>query len=174
LDYNFEFVFQWGSFGGGDIRAWMVASDTGYTFRYLPLRPRIGLKADIASGDSDPNDRDLQTFNAMFSKGSILIEHRCWAQQTLKTSILLLNCISTSSYHLMLIGIFSGAKACTTESMGLQAISSIQGSQAVPATSEALYLQRLYGASTATSRSRVPIPTSLQALFCGRAAPEKT
>jgi Alginate export len=47
----------------------MVASDTGYTFRHLPLRPRIGLKADIASGDSDPNDRDLQTFNAMFFKG---------------------------------------------------------------------------------------------------------
>ena len=69
LDYNFEFVFQWGSFGRGDIRAWMVASDTGYTFRHLPFRPRIGLKADIASGDSDPNDRDLQTFNAMFFKG---------------------------------------------------------------------------------------------------------
>jgi hypothetical protein len=47
----------------------MVASDTGYTFRNLPLRPRIGLKADIASGDSDPYDRDLQTFNAMYFKG---------------------------------------------------------------------------------------------------------
>jgi hypothetical protein len=69
LDYNFEFVFQWGSFGRGEIRAWMVASDTGYTFRNWPLRPRIGLKADIASGDSDPNDRDLQTFNAMFFRG---------------------------------------------------------------------------------------------------------
>jgi hypothetical protein len=69
LDYNFEFVFQWGSFGRGDIRAWMVASDTGYTFRNLPLLPRIGLKTDIASGDRDPNDRDIQTFNAMFFKG---------------------------------------------------------------------------------------------------------
>ncbi|MFZ2399393.1 MAG: alginate export family protein [Smithella sp.] len=69
LDYNFEFVFQWGSFGRGDIRAWMIASDTGYTFRHWPLRPRIGLKADIASGDRDPNDRNLQTFNAMFFKG---------------------------------------------------------------------------------------------------------
>ena len=74
LDYNFEFLYQWGSFGNGDIRAWTAASDTGYTISSLPLRPRIGLRADIASGDGDPADPDLQTFNPLFPKGAYFSE----------------------------------------------------------------------------------------------------
>jgi hypothetical protein len=35
-DYNFEAVFQWGSFGRDEIIAWTAASDTGYTFRGIP------------------------------------------------------------------------------------------------------------------------------------------
>jgi hypothetical protein len=74
LDYNFEALYQWGSFGNGDIRAWTVASDTGYTFASLPLRPRLGLRADIASGDEDPANPDLQTFNPLFPKGAYFSE----------------------------------------------------------------------------------------------------
>jgi hypothetical protein len=74
LDYNFEALYQWGSFGNGDIRAWTVASDTGYTFAVLPLHPRIGLRADIASGDKDPVNKDLQTFNPLFPKGAYFSE----------------------------------------------------------------------------------------------------
>ncbi|HEY6008070.1 MAG TPA: alginate export family protein [Geobacteraceae bacterium] len=74
LDYNFEALFQWGSFGNGAIRAWTVASDTGYTFTALPLRPRLGLRADIASGDEDPANPDLQTFNPLFPKGAYFSE----------------------------------------------------------------------------------------------------
>ena len=74
LDYNFEALYQWGSFGDGDIRAWTVASDSGYTFTTLPLRPRPGLRADIASGDEDPANRDLQTFNPLFPKGAYFSE----------------------------------------------------------------------------------------------------
>ncbi len=74
LDYNFEALYQWGSFGDGDIRAWTVASDTGYTFVSLPFRPRLGLRADIASGDDDPADPDLQTFNPLFPKGAYFSE----------------------------------------------------------------------------------------------------
>ena len=74
LDYNFEFLYQWGSFGTGDIRAWTAASDTGYTFAGLPLRPRLGLRADIASGDDDPANPDLQTFNPLFPKGAYFSE----------------------------------------------------------------------------------------------------
>src|SRR5262249_49300902 len=70
LDYNYEFVYQFGSFGKGRINAWTAASDTGYTFECVRLRPRIGLKADVTSGDKDPNDPDLQTFNALFPKGA--------------------------------------------------------------------------------------------------------
>jgi hypothetical protein len=74
LDYNFEALFQWGSLDNGDIRAWTVASDTGYTLMSLPLRPRLGLRADIASGDEDPNNPDLQTFNPLFPKGAYFSE----------------------------------------------------------------------------------------------------
>jgi hypothetical protein len=74
LDYNFEFIYQWGSFGNGDIRAWTAASDTGYTFDYLPLSPRLALKADITSGDNNPNNPDLQTFNPLFPKGAYFSE----------------------------------------------------------------------------------------------------
>ena len=75
LDYNFEFVYQWGSFGNGDIRAWTAASDTGYTSERLPLRPRFGLRADIASGDEDPDSPDLQTFDPLFPKGAYFSEN---------------------------------------------------------------------------------------------------
>src|ERR1043166_527932 len=69
-DYNFEFVYQFGNFGNGDIRAWTAASDTGFTFQDAPLKPRLGLRADITSGDGNPNDADLQTFNPLFPRGS--------------------------------------------------------------------------------------------------------
>lgn len=64
------FRYQFGSFGKGRINAWTFASDTGYTFDNAPLRPRLGFKADVTSGDKDPNDPDLQTFNALFPKGA--------------------------------------------------------------------------------------------------------
>jgi len=73
-DYNFEAVFQWGSFGQGNIRAWTAASDTGYTVRSWSVHPRFGLKADIASGDKDQRDPNLQTFNALFPKGAYFNE----------------------------------------------------------------------------------------------------
>jgi hypothetical protein len=69
-DWNCEFVYQFGEFGSGDISAWTAASDTGYTLAQVPWTPRIGLKADVTSGDDNPNNRDLQTFNPLFPKGA--------------------------------------------------------------------------------------------------------
>ena len=68
-NYNFEGVFQWGTFGDGDIRAWTLASDTGYTFVNVPGTPRVGLRADVISGDTDRDDEDLGTFNPLFPRG---------------------------------------------------------------------------------------------------------
>lgn len=67
-DYNVEGVYQTGSFGQADIRAWTVATDFGYTFKSLPFQPRLGLKVDLASGDDNPADGRLETFNALFPK----------------------------------------------------------------------------------------------------------
>lgn len=68
-DWNAEAVYQFGTFGRGDIQAWGFGSDTGYTFSKSPWTPRLSLKANIVSGDDDPADADLQTFNALFPKG---------------------------------------------------------------------------------------------------------
>src|SRR5580765_2035101 len=65
-DWNFEFVYQFGEFGDGAISAWTAASDTGFTFTNAAWSPRLGLKADVTSGDRNSNDRDLQTFNPLF------------------------------------------------------------------------------------------------------------
>ncbi len=70
VDYNAEFVFQFGNFRSGNIRAWLITTDTGYTFWKNRFTPRIGLRANIASGDTNPNDNRLDTFNALFPAGN--------------------------------------------------------------------------------------------------------
>lgn len=67
-DYNFEFAYQFGDFGKGTISAWTAASDTGYRWEDVPLNPRLGLKMDIVSGDDNPKDNTLKTFNALYPK----------------------------------------------------------------------------------------------------------
>jgi hypothetical protein len=70
LDYNFEFVFQFGSFGDSTISAYAVVSDTGYTWTLgAESKIRFSLRADIYSGDDDPNNADLNSFNPFFPKG---------------------------------------------------------------------------------------------------------
>ncbi len=73
-DYNTELVLQVGSFGSQDILAWTAASDTGYTFEQTPMRPRLGLKANIASGDENRKDGTLGTFNPLFPKNAYFSE----------------------------------------------------------------------------------------------------
>ncbi|SDY89218.1 alginate export family protein [Nitrosomonas sp. Nm33] len=65
-DWNTEAVFQIGNVGDQTIRAWTIASDTGFTFAALPWLSRLSLKADIASGDKNPDDGRLGTFNPKF------------------------------------------------------------------------------------------------------------
>ena len=73
-DWNWELIGQAGEFGHGDIRAWSVATDTGFTWREAPLTPRLGLSANIASGDTNPKNANLETFNPMYPRGSYFSE----------------------------------------------------------------------------------------------------
>jgi hypothetical protein len=73
-DYNFELVYQLGAYGAGRISAWTVASDIGHTWEDFPLKPRLGFKANITSGDRDPLAADLQTFNPLFPRGAYFSE----------------------------------------------------------------------------------------------------
>ena len=64
-DWNLEGVLQTGTFGADDILAWTASADVGHTW---PIRtqPRLGLKVDVVSGDRNPADGRLETFNALY------------------------------------------------------------------------------------------------------------
>ena len=66
-DYDDEGLIQTGSFRGAPIRAWALSEDGGYTFPRLPLRPRLGVRADATSGDRGPSHRALGSFDPLFS-----------------------------------------------------------------------------------------------------------
>jgi hypothetical protein len=68
-DFDDETLWQFGTFGSANINAWTVASETGYRFPNVPLKPRFSAKADISSGD-DPRTNTLGTFNPLFPKGN--------------------------------------------------------------------------------------------------------
>lgn len=67
-DWDWEILGQVGSFGRQDIRAWGATTDTGYSFAAGGRTIRLGLKADIGSGDSDLDDGTLGTLNPYFPK----------------------------------------------------------------------------------------------------------
>ena len=71
-DYNTEGVFQFGSFGARDIRAWTIASNTGYTIGSLWGQPRLGLQADAASGGGPGGA--LKDFYPLFPKYAYFTE----------------------------------------------------------------------------------------------------
>ena len=68
-DFDYEGVWQFGSFGSAGLQAWTVASDTGYTVPTWRLKPRFSLKADISSGDN-PRSNTLSTFYPLFPIGN--------------------------------------------------------------------------------------------------------
>jgi hypothetical protein len=68
-EYNVEYVWQFGTFGAGNINAWTAAQALRYNFTELPLKPRFGVRADVASGDNNTSSANLQTFNPLFPSG---------------------------------------------------------------------------------------------------------
>jgi hypothetical protein len=68
-DFDDEALWQFGCFGAADIRAWTVATETGYRIPTVPLKPRFSAKADISSGDH-PATNTLGTFNPLYPKGN--------------------------------------------------------------------------------------------------------
>ena len=69
FDYNWELIYQLGTFAQNYINAWTVSSETGFTF---PIRftPRLALRADVASGGQNTNGGTLNTFNPLFPRGA--------------------------------------------------------------------------------------------------------
>ncbi|MEO1177302.1 MAG: alginate export family protein, partial [Pseudomonadota bacterium] len=73
-DWNWEGLYQFGSFGQRSINAWTLATETGFTVDHVRGRPRFGFSFNAASGDDDPNDTELGTFNPLFPRGNYFSE----------------------------------------------------------------------------------------------------
>ena len=71
-DYEAEVAGQWGRWAGDTIQAWNGTVNGGYTFRNAPWNPRIGAGFDRATGDQDPNDGKVGTFDQLFPLGHAL------------------------------------------------------------------------------------------------------
>ncbi|MGE3143141.1 MAG: alginate export family protein [Hyphomonadaceae bacterium] len=67
FDWDLEIAGQGGHFKDQDIAAWMAAGTAGYRFENARWAPRLGVRATIASGDSDPADGAMETFNPFFA-----------------------------------------------------------------------------------------------------------
>jgi hypothetical protein len=80
LDYSVEFAYQFGGFEeterndeGGEstvedlsLSAFAVEATVGYTLTDYSWEPRIGVSFYRSTGDGDPDDNQLETFNPMF------------------------------------------------------------------------------------------------------------
>jgi hypothetical protein len=65
FDYDAEAAFQAGEVRGRDLTAFAVHAGAGYTFDAAWL-PRIGIAYNYATGDGDPLDNEIETFQNLF------------------------------------------------------------------------------------------------------------
>ena len=70
LTYNNEFVFQTGRFGNQDITAWTASFNIEYPVSFLGQNSVLGLKTEAISGDSNPDDTRLNTFDGLYPRGA--------------------------------------------------------------------------------------------------------
>jgi len=65
-DYEAELAGQWGHWAGDTVQAWSWTLDGGYTLGQMPWKPRLGTGFDWASGDENPVDGKVGTFDQLF------------------------------------------------------------------------------------------------------------
>lgn len=68
FDYEAEAAGQWGHWAGDTVCALAIALDGGYTFENR-VKPRLGAGFDWASGDRNPTDTKVETFDQLFPLG---------------------------------------------------------------------------------------------------------
>jgi hypothetical protein len=67
--WNLEAALQRGRFAEKRVEAGGIGGEIGHRLLATPLKPTIALTADYISGDGDPKDGKLGTFNPMFPRG---------------------------------------------------------------------------------------------------------
>ena len=66
IDYDFEAAYQFGDSGVKDVQAFMIGSQFGYRFTETAIKPRVYFGFDYGSGDKDPNDNKVRTFDQIY------------------------------------------------------------------------------------------------------------
>lgn len=66
VDYEIEAARQFGEFRGKDVEAGMAVGIIGYTFVHAPWQPRTAFEFTYGSGDDDPTDDELNTFDNLY------------------------------------------------------------------------------------------------------------
>jgi len=69
FDYDAEGAYQFGTLGRAAINAFMLGTELGYTFRETHGKPRFFVGYDYATGDHNPGDTSVETFNQLFPLG---------------------------------------------------------------------------------------------------------
>lgn len=67
--WDIEAMIQFGRRGGADVLAGAVTTGGGYEFAGAPMKPRLWLYYDWASGDSSPGSGTFHTFDPLFPFG---------------------------------------------------------------------------------------------------------
>ncbi len=65
-DYETEMAFQTGEVNGRDLTAFAGHWGLGYNWSACRWKPRLGIQYNYATGDRDPADGDLQTFQNLY------------------------------------------------------------------------------------------------------------
>jgi hypothetical protein len=73
-DYDAELAYQFGSVGSGNVSAYMIGSEVGYTIKSAGWSPRFLVGFDAGSGDDEVGG-DVQTFNQLYPLGHAYLGH---------------------------------------------------------------------------------------------------
>ncbi|MBK8271294.1 MAG: alginate export family protein [Planctomycetes bacterium] len=77
VDFDIEFAEQWGKWAGDEVQGIFFEGDVGYSFEH-EWKPRLSTGFGWASGDENPEDRHVQTWDQLFT-----YDHVCISMQDL-------------------------------------------------------------------------------------------
>jgi hypothetical protein len=66
VDYEVQLLRQFGSIGSDTVRAYAMNFALGYTWSRIPVKPRAFFDYAYASGDNDPRDGRVNTFDQIY------------------------------------------------------------------------------------------------------------
>tara|TARA_R110002050_G_scaffold67407_2_gene145888 strand:+ start:18922 stop:20280 length:1359 start_codon:yes stop_codon:yes gene_type:complete len=70
FNFNNEIAYQFGSFGNSIIKAYTLSLNGEFLNKLIADKTVFGLKTELISGDENPTDNRLNTFDALYPRGA--------------------------------------------------------------------------------------------------------